>query len=76
MADDKQTGSDISVDEETKRQAEEQVAGLDERYEPGARPTVVLPGTDGMVSGTAFADIVEDNTGTSDEPKVDAGTDE
>ena len=29
--------------------------GLNERYETGARKTVTLPGTDGTVSGTAFA---------------------
>jgi len=32
-----------------------------QRYEPGARPTVVVPGSGGTVSGTAFADLVSDD---------------
>ncbi|SNS24127.1 hypothetical protein [Rhodococcoides kyotonense] len=79
MADEKQTGSDSTetrapdphVDDETRRRAEDQVAGLDDRYAPGARPTVVVPGTRGMVSGTAFADVVpddaEDTSASADE---------
>lgn len=64
MADDSQTGSattEVEVDETTREQAEKEVAGIDEQYEPGARPTVTLPGTNGMVSGTAFADMVDDS---------------
>ncbi|WP_072801951.1 hypothetical protein [Rhodococcoides yunnanense] len=64
MADKDHAGSDsneVSVDEESRRRAEEEVAGIDARYEPGARPTVTLPGTDGMVSGTAFSEMVDEN---------------
>jgi hypothetical protein len=50
-----------TIDDETQRQAEKEVEGIDNKYEPGSRPTVVLPGTGGMVSGTAFADMVDEN---------------
>ncbi len=33
---------------------------VDQRYEPGARKSVTVPGTDGTVSGTAFAGHVAD----------------
>ncbi|WP_261773186.1 hypothetical protein [Rhodococcoides corynebacterioides] len=39
--------------------AGEKMDGLNERYETGARETVTLPGTNGTVSGTAFADMVD-----------------
>lgn len=74
MADERHTGSDtteVSVDEETRRQAEKKVEGIDDKYEPGARPTVTLPGTDGMVSGTAFADMVDENGECKDNPAED-----
>ncbi|MGA9870704.1 MAG: hypothetical protein WBQ44_06130 [Rhodococcus sp. (in: high G+C Gram-positive bacteria)] len=81
MADDRQeeidgNGSEVNevneveVDEETQKQAEERVAGLEEKYEPGNRPTVTLPGTGGMVSGTAFADMVDDNGEMNDGAQV------
>ena len=47
------------LDEETTRQAKERAEEIDRMYEPGARPTAVVPGTNGMVSGTAFADMAE-----------------
>lgn len=41
-------------------QAKKEAAELDEIYDPGARPSVVVPGTDGMVAGTAFAEFVDE----------------
>ncbi len=64
MADDNQPsteGSEPQVSSDTHKHAQDEVAGIDAKYEPGSRPTVVLPGTNGMVSGTAFADMVDDN---------------
>jgi len=43
-------------------------------YEPGARPTVTVPGTHGMVSGTAFADLVETEDGPTGEEQSQDGT--
>ncbi|MBD0324063.1 MAG: hypothetical protein ICV72_11860, partial [Aldersonia sp.] len=63
-ADKKQSGGDSVPAEPTKEmveKAEEDVADLQKKYEPGARPTVVLPGSDGTVSGTAFSDVVDEN---------------
>ncbi|AYJ49597.1 hypothetical protein [Rhodococcus sp. P1Y] len=74
MADESHTGNettDIEVDDETRQQAEEQVAGIEQKYEPGARPTVTLPGTGGMVSGTAFADMVDENGEMKDSAEPD-----
>lgn len=64
MADDRQDErerTEVEIDDETQKRAEESVAGLEKKYEPGNRPTVVLPDTGGMVSGTAFADKVDEN---------------
>lgn len=74
MADDSHEGNatEIQVDDETRRNAEEQVAGIDKKYEPGARPTVTLPGTNGMVSGTAFADMVDENGELKGDSSADA----
>ncbi|MBY4108866.1 hypothetical protein HQO82_02485 [Rhodococcus fascians] len=47
------------VDDATLEEAKKSVEGLDDRYRPGARPTVALPGTNGTVAGTAFADMVD-----------------
>ncbi|WP_247596119.1 MULTISPECIES: hypothetical protein [unclassified Rhodococcus (in: high G+C Gram-positive bacteria)] len=63
MADDNQPsteGSEPQVSSDAHKRAQDEVAGIDAKYEPGSRPTVVLPGTNGMVSGTAFADMVDD----------------
>ncbi len=49
------------VDDKALEDAKKSVEGLDDRYRPGARPTVALPGTNGTVAGTAFADMVDDN---------------
>ncbi|UTT46990.1 hypothetical protein [Rhodococcus gordoniae] len=49
-------------DDEEKRQAKEKAEEIDRMYEPGARPTTVVPGTNGMVSGTAFADMSDDKS--------------
>ncbi|MBD0323658.1 MAG: hypothetical protein ICV72_09760 [Aldersonia sp.] len=71
-AEKKQSGGDSVPAEPTKEmveKAEEDVADLQKKYEPGARPTVVLPGSDGTVSGTAFSDVVDENG----EMKKDAG---
>ncbi len=54
--------------------AGEKMDGLNERYETGARETVTLPGTDGTVSGTAFADMVDDADTT--EKADESGTDQ
>lgn len=59
------------VDESTNQQAEEKAAEIDSQYEPGARPTVTLPGTGGMVSGTAFADMVDENGELKDDQNKD-----
>ena len=56
-----------NIDEDTKRRAKEQAEEMQRRYEPGARPTVTLPGTGGTVSGTAFADLVDTGSDEVDE---------
>ncbi|MGV8871139.1 MAG: hypothetical protein ACOH2Q_01315 [Rhodococcus sp. (in: high G+C Gram-positive bacteria)] len=53
--------SEPTVDDATLDDAKKSVEGLDDRYRPGSRPTVSLPGTNGTVAGTAFADMVDDN---------------
>lgn len=63
MADDNQPsteGSEPQVSSDAHKRAQDEVAGIDAKYDPGSRPTVVLPGTNGMVSGTAFADMVDE----------------
>jgi len=47
-------------DQATLDRAKKEADKLDEIYEPGARTSVVVPGTDGMVAGTAFADSVDE----------------
>jgi hypothetical protein len=47
--------------EDDVKRAKEDMAEIDERYDPGARPTVVMPGTHGTVAGTAFADLTDDD---------------
>ncbi|AHH18500.1 hypothetical protein [Nocardia nova] len=47
-------------DQNTLDQAQKDAADWEEIYEPGARPSVVVPGTDGTVAGTAFADMVDE----------------
>ena len=47
--------SDSPVDEESVEAAKEKIGSMEERYEPGRRPTVVVEGTGGTVAGTAFA---------------------
>ncbi|MGW5517960.1 hypothetical protein [Nocardia africana] len=47
-------------DRETRERAKKEADKLDKIYEPGARASVVVPGTDGMVAGTAFADSVDE----------------
>lgn len=60
--DDGQDGSDWdNLDEDAKRQATEKAEEVRKMYEPGVRRTEIVPGTDGMVSGTAFAEPDEDN---------------
>lgn len=49
--------------EKAKKKAEE----IDARYDPGARETVVLPGSGGTVSGTAFDDYVDDEGNLKEE---------
>ncbi|UYP17335.1 hypothetical protein OED52_11470 [Rhodococcus sp. Z13] len=50
------------LDEETRQRAREKAEEMDRMYEPGARETTTVPGTNGMVSGTAFADSGEERT--------------
>ncbi|MBS9371859.1 hypothetical protein [Rhodococcus sp. B50] len=50
-----------TLDEDEQRQAREKAEEIDRMYEPGVRPTTVVPGTNGMVSGTAFADMVDEH---------------
>lgn len=47
-------------DRETRERAKKEADRLDKIYEPGARASVVVPGTDGMVAGTAFAGSVDE----------------
>ncbi|MGF0309944.1 hypothetical protein [Rhodococcus sp. IEGM1428] len=70
MSDDAQ--SEPTVDDATMEEAKKSVEGLDDRYRPGARPTVALPGTNGTVAGTAFADMVDDNGELVDADDQDA----
>ncbi|MEE2032196.1 hypothetical protein [Rhodococcus chondri] len=56
-----------NLDDDTKRRAEERADEIQKMYEPGARPTTTVPGTGGMVSGTAFADFADQPEGTVDE---------
>ena len=53
------------------QQAAFDAQGIDAKYEPGSRPTVVLPGTNGMVSGTAFADMVDDEGNLKEDDSED-----
>lgn len=64
--------NDHQPESEADEQAHKDAAEIDNKYEPGARPTVVLPGTDGMVSGTAFADMVDDNGDLKDNSSGDS----
>ncbi|TQC50457.1 hypothetical protein EEB14_04730 [Rhodococcus sp. WS4] len=59
----KNTGRETEIpvpDDEAIAEAKKKMEEIDARYEPGARETVVLPGSDGTVSGTAFDDYVDD----------------
>ncbi|RZL76568.1 MAG: hypothetical protein EOP32_28545 [Rhodococcus sp. (in: high G+C Gram-positive bacteria)] len=59
----KNTGRETEIpvpDDEAIAAAKKKMEEIDARYEPGARETVVLPGSDGTVSGTAFDDYVDD----------------
>ena len=57
--------------EEMIENAKEELAGTQEKYDLGARPTVVLPGSNGTISGTAFADMVDENGELKDEQNQD-----
>ena len=47
-------------DQDALDSAKEEAKHLEDKYEPDARKSVVLPGTDGTVSGTAIADWLDD----------------
>ena len=66
--------SEVPVpDDEALAEARKKVEEIDARYEPGARETVVLPGSDGTVSGTAFDDYVDDDGNLKEpEPEKDS----
>ncbi|MEO9221943.1 MAG: hypothetical protein ABI251_09245 [Mycobacteriaceae bacterium] len=66
--------SDSSPDEESVEAAKEKVGELEQRYEPGHRPTVVVEGTGGTVAGTAFAtdeDIEKHQSETAEDSDKD-----
>ena len=42
-------------------EAKDLAQDIDSKYQPDARESVVLPGTDGTVSGTAIADLIDDD---------------
>jgi hypothetical protein len=44
---------------------------MEDAYEPGTRATVVVPGTRGAVSGTAFADQVDDVEEAKTNPAIE-----
>lgn len=68
--DDSQDDSDWNnLDDDAKRQAQEEAEKVRMMYEPGVRRTAVVPGTDGMVSGTAFAEPDEEHR--EDESEAD-----
>ena len=69
--------SDAVVDEETQEAAKEKVGSMEERYEPGHRPTVVVEGTGGTVAGTAFAtdEDIEKHQSESSEDSQDEDDD-
>ncbi|MFD3812577.1 hypothetical protein [Rhodococcus sp. NPDC058639] len=68
--DDSQDDSDWNnLDDDAKRQAQEEAEKVRMMYEPGVRRTAVVPGTDGMVSGTAFAEPDEEQR--EDESEAD-----
>ncbi len=55
QTDEQSEGPKPPVDEESLKEAKEKASAVEQRYEPDARPTVVVEGTDGTVAGTAFA---------------------
>lgn len=63
MDEDRKPDDFDDLDDDTKRSAQERADEIQQMYEPGARPTVTVPGTGGMVSGTAFADVAESEDG-------------
>ncbi|MGN7135068.1 hypothetical protein ACTHQY_17520 [Rhodococcoides corynebacterioides] len=62
---DETVGPELS--QEDLDRAGEKMDGLNDRYETGARETVTLPGTNGTVSGTAFADMVDEDGNAKNE---------
>ncbi|MFH5208291.1 hypothetical protein [Antrihabitans spumae] len=58
--DGKQVTETPEPDQEALDSAKEEAKQLEDKYEPDARKSVVLPGTDGTVSGTAIADWLDD----------------
>ena len=56
-----------NLDEDAKRQAQDKAEKVRKMYEPGVRPTETVPGTDGMVSGTAFAEPDDEHRGDESE---------
>lgn len=71
---DETVGPELS--QEDLDRAGEKMDGLNERYETGARKTVTLPGTDGTVSGTAFADMVDEDGKIENESTEQTDTEE
>ncbi len=58
------------LDQDTLERAREKVDELEEMYRPGARSSVVVPGTDGTIAGTAFSDTVGEQI-TENKPPED-----
>lgn len=73
MTDAEESADRGRLDDESKQQAQERAEEIDRMYEPGVRPTTVVPGTNGMVSGTAFADMADDRP---NDERADAGNDD
>jgi len=47
--------NETDISDEDLEKAQNEASEVEKRYVPGARPTVVVEGTDGTVAGTAFA---------------------
>lgn len=57
--------------EEDIERAKKGVEGMTDRYESEDRKTVVLPGSDGTISGTAINDWLDDDGNPIDQTKSD-----
>ncbi|WP_233531821.1 hypothetical protein [Antrihabitans sp. YC2-6] len=75
--DDRERTEEPELDDDAREKAKENAEYLDTKYQPDARESVVLPGTDGTVSGTAIADWLDDDGNITDpETRGDANDDD